>query len=124
MAGPSKTFVPGTYLVDHIPLLRYVPKWFPGANFQRIAEEYRELTRKTREVPFEMAEREIVRVKIQPFDDSVANLTGINFQEHGRDSVVKQFLREIDVLDSNDENLVREEKRVAQNVAGMAYTGQ
>lgn len=64
VAGPVQTFVPGTYIVDHLPWLQYVPKWFPGASFQRDAEEYRELMRKLREVPFEMAEREIVRIKI------------------------------------------------------------
>ncbi|EJD49813.1 cytochrome P450 [Auricularia subglabra TFB-10046 SS5] len=37
----SKAFlaamVPGRYLVESIPVLRYVPKWFPGAGFRRHA---------------------------------------------------------------------------------------
>jgi hypothetical protein len=28
--------IAGTFLVDIIPILKYVPSWFPGAKFQRI----------------------------------------------------------------------------------------
>ncbi|PSR97714.1 hypothetical protein PHLCEN_2v4272 [Hermanssonia centrifuga] len=31
----------GTYLVDFIPALKYVPDWFPGARFKRQAREWR-----------------------------------------------------------------------------------
>ncbi|PSS06488.1 hypothetical protein PHLCEN_2v3717 [Hermanssonia centrifuga] len=31
----------GTYLVDFIPALKYVPEWFPGARFRREAREWR-----------------------------------------------------------------------------------
>ncbi|GJE91858.1 cytochrome P450 [Phanerochaete sordida] len=34
----------GTYLVDSIPLLKYVPDWVPGAKFQRDAREWRAAT--------------------------------------------------------------------------------
>lgn len=51
-------------------------------------------------------------------------LTTVNFQEHGGDSVVKQLLSDIEAMDSKDENFVQEEKRVAKNVAAMAYVGQ
>ncbi|KDQ53882.1 hypothetical protein JAAARDRAFT_415303 [Jaapia argillacea MUCL 33604] len=35
--------VPGAFLVDFIPILKYVPAWFPGAGFKRKAEEWRRL---------------------------------------------------------------------------------
>jgi hypothetical protein len=31
---------PGFYMVDMLPWLKYVPKWVPGARFQRDAEFY------------------------------------------------------------------------------------
>jgi hypothetical protein len=31
---------PGFYMVDMLPWLKFVPKWFPGAQFQRDAEFY------------------------------------------------------------------------------------
>ncbi|EKM54951.1 uncharacterized protein PHACADRAFT_142748 [Phanerochaete carnosa HHB-10118-sp] len=33
--------VPGTFLVDLIPMLKYVPEWFPGAGFKRQGREWR-----------------------------------------------------------------------------------
>ncbi|CAD6574729.1 MAG: hypothetical protein CYPHOPRED_005487 [Cyphobasidiales sp. Tagirdzhanova-0007] len=34
-------FVPGAYLVDLFPALRFVPSWFPGADFKRKAKAWR-----------------------------------------------------------------------------------
>lgn len=31
---------PGRWLVDVFPILRFVPSWFPGASFKRLAKEY------------------------------------------------------------------------------------
>jgi hypothetical protein len=33
----SELLIPGAFLVDIIPILKYVPAWFPGAKFQRKA---------------------------------------------------------------------------------------
>ena len=30
----AELFIPGAFLVDVIPILKYVPEWFPGAKFQ------------------------------------------------------------------------------------------
>ncbi|PCH44159.1 cytochrome P450 [Wolfiporia cocos MD-104 SS10] len=35
--------VPGAWLVDIIPPLKYIPKWVPGAGFQKIAASWRQL---------------------------------------------------------------------------------
>lgn len=32
---------PGSYLVDSIPALKYLPAWFPGGRFQTTAKEWR-----------------------------------------------------------------------------------
>lgn len=42
LEGGIDTGVPGTYLVDIFPFLRYVPEWIPGAGFKRKARLYRE----------------------------------------------------------------------------------
>ncbi|KAJ6559613.1 cytochrome P450 [Mycena capillaripes] len=49
--------VPGRFLVDFIPVLKYVPAWFPGADFKRIAREGRFLSQAVREIPFAEAKR-------------------------------------------------------------------
>ncbi|KAJ7085397.1 cytochrome P450 [Mycena belliarum] len=40
MAEFSEVMRPGAFLIDVLPILRYVPSWFPGANFKHIAERY------------------------------------------------------------------------------------
>ncbi|KAH9945402.1 cytochrome P450, partial [Epithele typhae] len=45
--------VAGTYLVDLMPLLRYVPAWFPGAQFQRDAAIWRQAAEKQLNVTFD-----------------------------------------------------------------------
>ncbi|KDQ24006.1 hypothetical protein PLEOSDRAFT_1059179 [Pleurotus ostreatus PC15] len=48
---------PGAFLVDFLPWLRYVPKWLPGAGFQRTAEENRWYSQRMLEVPFATAKK-------------------------------------------------------------------
>lgn len=44
--------IPGTYLVDSIPILRHIPSWIPGADFKRKGREWRENTNLMVEKPF------------------------------------------------------------------------
>ncbi|PVG03919.1 cytochrome P450, partial [Serendipita vermifera] len=37
----SQSAAPGAWLVDIFPWMRYIPDWFPGANFKRLAKEWR-----------------------------------------------------------------------------------
>ncbi|KAJ7720782.1 cytochrome P450 [Mycena metata] len=46
---------PGAYLVDLLPILKYVPEWFPGASFQKVAREGRELSQELQTKPFAWA---------------------------------------------------------------------
>jgi len=52
---------PGTYLVDFIPALKYVPDWVPGAGFKKTAKECHVLLQTMRDSPYEDAKRQIVR---------------------------------------------------------------
>ncbi|KAJ2928435.1 hypothetical protein H1R20_g8645, partial [Candolleomyces eurysporus] len=53
----AKAGVPGAFLVDTFPLLKYVPAWFPGASFQRKAREWRKLALATLELPYVEAKK-------------------------------------------------------------------
>jgi hypothetical protein len=52
--------VPGAFLVDAIPALKYVPDWMPFAGFKRYAKESRKLAMAVVEHPFDAMKREIV----------------------------------------------------------------
>jgi hypothetical protein len=52
MVGVTAAVAPGAFLVDAMPMLQYVPRWFPGADFKRKAFEWSKWTTAMVEVPF------------------------------------------------------------------------
>ena len=61
MRGVSEAGVPGAFLVDVFPVLKYVPSWFPGAGFQKKAAHWRELNKFLIEKPFRYVKEQLVR---------------------------------------------------------------
>ncbi|KAG6860518.1 hypothetical protein C0995_010298 [Termitomyces sp. Mi166 len=55
----SLATVPGKYLVDTLPFLRYVPSWIPGAGFKRDAKEWGALLLEMVERPHNVVKREM-----------------------------------------------------------------
>ena len=56
----------GIYLVDILPVLRYVPSWVPGATFQKEANVRRRLQEDFRHLPYEQTIQNIVRLIFNP----------------------------------------------------------
>ncbi|KAJ3818173.1 cytochrome P450 [Lentinula raphanica] len=52
MAVLSAAGIPGAFLVDVFPILKYVPYWFPGASFKRKAREWNGIQSATVTPPF------------------------------------------------------------------------
>ena len=48
--------------VDSFPILEYVPSWFPGAGFKRLAADLANLTEDVRTRPFIWLQKQLVRV--------------------------------------------------------------
>ncbi|KAJ7618765.1 cytochrome P450 [Roridomyces roridus] len=89
--------VPGRFLVDNFPLLKYVPEWMPGAGFKKIAREGRVLTQALRNVPFAEAKRQMMSGEVKP-------------------SFTASALRDLEAEDNYyDENIVKD-------VAATMYT--
>ncbi|KAJ6588208.1 cytochrome P450 [Mycena capillaripes] len=66
---------PGAYLVDLIPILKHVPEWFPGASFQKVAREGRELSQELQNKPFVWAMKQFEEGNALPsfFKDLMEN---------------------------------------------------
>ena len=62
MSGVAEVGIPGTFWVDLIPILKYVPSWFPGAGFQRRAARWKEAVNTMVEKPFRYVQEELVQV--------------------------------------------------------------
>lgn len=61
MNGLKIAAIPGSFLVDQIPALKYVPSWFPGAGFKKKAAYWAEVNRKVAELPFNYVAQQMVR---------------------------------------------------------------
>lgn len=57
----SLVAIPGTFLVDIIPALKYVPSWFPGAEFKRKAMRWRKELEQFVDLPFNHVKELMVR---------------------------------------------------------------
>ncbi|KAG6846974.1 hypothetical protein H0H93_010785 [Arthromyces matolae] len=51
--------IPGAFLVDSLPILKYVPDWMPFADFKRKAKAWRKLAQDMVDKPFEAAKKNI-----------------------------------------------------------------
>ena len=57
----SQLFVPGKYLVESFPIMRYLPYPLPGTQFKRDAADCYSIVRKMRDAPWEAAMNALVR---------------------------------------------------------------
>ncbi|KAJ7627084.1 cytochrome P450 [Roridomyces roridus] len=59
MASGNVALIPGRFLVDFLPVLKYIPDWMPGAGFKRFAKEGRKTMEAALNIPFEEVERQL-----------------------------------------------------------------
>ena len=52
LISASLALAPGAFLVDVIPILKYIPEFIPGAGFQKNARIWRKLQENMREQPY------------------------------------------------------------------------
>ncbi|KAK7440646.1 hypothetical protein VKT23_016995 [Stygiomarasmius scandens] len=92
---------PGAFLVESIPLLKYVPEWMPGAGFKRKAKEWAKYSRIMREMPFDAAKEEIDKGTAKP-------------------SFTSYLLESLEALEGLDK---KEKEKLVQSTAATMYTG-
>ena len=73
MEVAAELLTTGAFLVDIIPILKYVPEWFPGAKFQIKAAIMRKHVAVARNTLFLAAEKSIV-CDLLPFLKLLANM--------------------------------------------------
>ncbi|CAG9987134.1 unnamed protein product [Clonostachys byssicola] len=59
MENFSVAVVPGAWLVDLIPVFRYLPQWLPGASFKRMAKEADRINQMAVEIPYSFVRRQM-----------------------------------------------------------------
>jgi hypothetical protein len=78
VAAAAELLIPGAFLVDIIPILKYVPEWFPGAKFQSKAAVMRKHAAILRNTTFAAAE-ELMVCDSSPFLGFFLNDTHYTF---------------------------------------------
>lgn len=48
----DRSLQPGAWLVDMMPILKYLPEWFPGAGFKQTAVQWKALKEETLNIPY------------------------------------------------------------------------
>jgi hypothetical protein len=118
----AELLIPGAFLVDIIPILKYVPEWFPGAKFQRKAAVMRKHAAKMRNMTFAATEELMVSDLIQRFfSDSFFYLTIRIRSQASNDydpSFVTEALRDIQYSDIPNQDI-----NMMKNIAVTAYLG-
>ncbi|KAL4266704.1 cytochrome P450 family protein [Pleurotus pulmonarius] len=66
LAAVNQSSIFGSYMVDYLPWLKYVPSWMPGAGFKKQAKEWRGLAEKMLNSPFDMVNRKIREGTAEP----------------------------------------------------------
>ncbi|CUA68221.1 O-methylsterigmatocystin oxidoreductase [Rhizoctonia solani] len=66
MTAAAHASTPGRWLVETIPLLRFIPSWFPGATFKRKTEEWAKLTIRYRQDPFDYVLKNMAEGTAEP----------------------------------------------------------
>ncbi|KAJ5339389.1 hypothetical protein N7452_006117 [Penicillium brevicompactum] len=85
----SSALLPATWAVDFIPLLKFLPEWFPGASFIKIAKKYDRRQQAFSDVPYEFVKQQMKRTGF--FPSFLSNLLQSNPVEHGteEENIVK-----------------------------------
>ena len=65
--GAAQAGIPGAFWVDFLPLLKYVPSWFPGAGFQKKAARWRRAINAMTENPFSHVQEQLVIYNVSFF---------------------------------------------------------
>ncbi|KAL9563850.1 hypothetical protein ACKAV7_012022 [Fusarium commune] len=98
MRNFSLAFVPMSWPVDVLPILRYLPETLPGMSFKRIARDWNATMRMVVDVPYDSVKKQTVKQSNRP--SYVASL-------------IKQY----------DDNLDNESEAAIKQTAAVMYAG-
>ncbi|KAH9476141.1 Cytochrome P450 monooxygenase COX2 [Psilocybe cubensis] len=99
--GLAAAGIPGSFLVDMIPSLKYIPSWFPGAGFKKKAAHWRKVNEDLAKVPFKHVEQEMEK------GDAVPCLTTAL----------------IEGLPDKRDPSYAEARKIAENISAVSYVG-
>jgi hypothetical protein len=113
--------IPGTFLVDTFPWLKYVPDWMPFAGFKRKAKEWRKLAMAMVENPYKAGKEKIVSTGVTLSYRLTVPHHNFICQERG--DITPSFLA-YSLAAMNENHDIAYQEDVIKNTAGTLYTGR
>lgn len=119
----NKAFVPGKYLVETFPSLRFLPSWFPGAKFKREGEAWMPAVQRLVNTPWERTLAKIVscgsmsrnlEADIHSYHHRKQNGTAVP-------SITTSLVKNLVDAEGNDR---AERETIARDVAAAVYAGK
>ena len=119
IGAAAELSIPGAFLVDIIPILKYVPEWFPGAKFQSKAAVMRKLITIMRNTTFAATEELMVWIH-HLFSDSclMIHIRSQASGDYDPSLITEVLLRDIQYSDTPNEDI-----NLLKDVAATAYVG-
>jgi hypothetical protein len=119
LQGFSEAAVPGIFLVDLLPILKYVPSWFPGAGFKSKASHYSSVNAEVVNLPFRAVQRSIVSYRL-PIANRVKML-----RPQAEGTAVPCMLTSLLEEFPGSKDLNKEEQElISRHVTALAYIGE
>lgn len=107
------------FLVNILPILKYVPEFFPGAGFKKKAREWKKLQEDLVNRPFEMVESQVVRPVIwlfcEGFSDKKIQKAGTANHSFTASSLQR-------MAESNEQKWAHE-REIIKDSAGSLFVG-
>ncbi|OBZ67817.1 O-methylsterigmatocystin oxidoreductase [Grifola frondosa] len=97
----TEELVSGTFLVDFVPFMKYLPSWFPGAGFQKRFAKWRAASVNARDIPFDTGK--------EAFNAGTAS------------SCVETAL--LEKISGNSDKSAIDEEKIARGALSSAHTG-
>ena len=86
--GVSIAFVPGRFWIEFFPFLQGIPRWFPGAEFKKFAEEYRAHTINMVDKPYDEIKTAMVRTHL--VGEDMVSSTYLRYLEYRQCTVMSR----------------------------------
>lgn len=67
LAGLAEAGHPGSFLVDMFPIMKYIPGWFPGAEWKRKAARWRHINGIVANYPWNLVKEQMAGVFLPSF---------------------------------------------------------
>nr|VWO96834.1 N/A [Ganoderma boninense] len=72
--GVSQTMVPGKFVVDHVPILKHLPSWFPGGGFHKVFQEWKDESLSFKDFVFTSRNTALTEKIVSPYIDSIIDI--------------------------------------------------